>query len=49
MFIPIGDNNENLMSHARYLGFYSFCGVLASLAHVFTRAVLNDVFSHDPV
>lgn len=49
MFIPNGDNIETLMGHARYLGFNLFCGVRASLAHVFTRAVLNDGFSHDPV
>ncbi len=36
-----GDNIENLMGHARYLGFYLFCGVLASLAHVFTSSALN--------
>jgi len=36
-----GDNIENLMGHARYLGFYLFCGVLASLTHVFTSSALN--------
>jgi membrane associated rhomboid family serine protease len=36
-----GDNIENLMGHRRYLGFYLLCGVLASLAHVFTSAALN--------
>ena len=36
-----GDNIENLMGHQRYLGFYLVCGVLASLAHVFTSAALN--------
>ena len=36
-----GDNIENLMGHARCLGFYLFCGVLASLTHVFTSAALN--------
>jgi membrane associated rhomboid family serine protease len=36
-----GDNIENLMGHLRYLGFYLFCGVLASLAHVLTSAALN--------
>jgi membrane associated rhomboid family serine protease len=36
-----GDNIENLMGHLRYLGFYLVCGVLASLAHVFTSAALH--------
>jgi membrane associated rhomboid family serine protease len=31
-----GDNIENALGHARYLIFYLVCGVLASLAHVFT-------------
>ncbi len=31
-----GDNIENVLGHARYLAFYLVCGVLASLAHVFT-------------
>lgn len=33
-----GDNIENALGHARYLLFYLVCGVLASLAHVFTTA-----------
>jgi membrane associated rhomboid family serine protease len=33
-----GDNLENVMGHARYLGFYLLCGLLASLAHVFGTA-----------
>ena len=33
-----GDNIENRMGHGRYLAFYLVCGVLASLAHVFTTA-----------
>jgi membrane associated rhomboid family serine protease len=33
-----GDNIENLLGHARFLIFYLICGVLASLAHVFTSA-----------
>ena len=33
-----GDNIENALGHARYLAFYLVCGVLASLAHVFTTA-----------
>jgi membrane associated rhomboid family serine protease len=36
-----GDNVENALGHARYAVFYLFCGVLASLAHVFTSAVLG--------
>lgn len=31
-----GDNLENVMGHAKYLAFYLLCGVLASLAHVFS-------------
>jgi membrane associated rhomboid family serine protease len=31
-----GDNIENALGHGRYLIFYLLCGVLASLAHVFT-------------
>lgn len=33
-----GDNIEDRIGHLRYLIFYLFCGVLASLAHVFTTA-----------
>lgn len=33
-----GDNIENALGHLRYLTFYLVCGVLASLAHVFTTA-----------
>jgi membrane associated rhomboid family serine protease len=33
-----GDNIEDRLGHIRYLGFYLLCGVLASLAHVFTTA-----------
>jgi membrane associated rhomboid family serine protease len=29
-----GDNLENRMGHARYLGFYLACGVIATLAHI---------------
>lgn len=36
-----GDNLENLMGHLRYLVFYLSCGVLASLAHVFSSAALG--------
>lgn len=37
-----GDNIENRMGHMRYLVFYLLCGVLASLAHVFTSAAFGD-------
>jgi membrane associated rhomboid family serine protease len=36
-----GDNIENAMGHARYLIFYLLCGVLASLAHVYSTIVLG--------
>lgn len=36
-----GDNIENEIGHARYLGFYLVCGLVASLSHVFTTAVLS--------
>lgn len=36
-----GDNLENSMGHRRYLIFYLLCGVLASLAHVFSASFLN--------
>ena len=32
-----GDNLEDRLGHMRYLTFYLLCGVLASLAHVFTN------------
>jgi membrane associated rhomboid family serine protease len=35
-----GDNVEDRMGHVRYLIFYLVCGVAASLAHVFTTAML---------
>jgi len=34
-----GDNVEDRMGHLRYLIFYLVCGVLASLAHVFTTVM----------
>ena len=34
-----GDNVEDRMGHVRYLIFYLVCGVLASLAHVFTTVM----------
>lgn len=35
-----GDNVEDTLGHVRYLLFYLVCGVLASLAHVFTTVAL---------
>lgn len=36
-----GDNLENAMGHKRYLIFYLLCGLIASLAHVFTTSFLG--------
>jgi len=36
-----GDNIEDRLGHFRYLIFYLICGVLASLAHVFSSAFLD--------
>lgn len=36
-----GDNLENRMGHLRYLIFYLLCGLIASLAHVFTSHYLG--------
>jgi membrane associated rhomboid family serine protease len=36
-----GDNVEDSLGHARYLVFYLVCGILASLAHVFTTVALG--------
>src|SRR6185295_14232765 len=35
-----GDNIEDRLGHFRYLLFYLVCGVIASLAHVFTTAAM---------
>jgi membrane associated rhomboid family serine protease len=35
-----GDNIEDRLGHLRYIIFYLVCGVLASLAHVFTTVAL---------
>ena len=35
-----GDNIEDRLGHIRYAIFYLLCGVIASLAHVFTTAAL---------
>lgn len=37
-----GDNIENRLGHFKYLIFYLLCGVIASLAHVFTSSALMD-------
>lgn len=37
-----GDNLENTLGHGRYLIFYLVCGLLASLAHVFTTVAFGD-------
>lgn len=37
-----GDNLEDLMGHGRYLLFYLLCGLLASLAHVYSSQLLGD-------
>lgn len=36
-----GDNLENVMGRGRYLIFYLVCGIIASLAHVFTTAAFG--------
>jgi membrane associated rhomboid family serine protease len=36
-----GDNIEDRLGHLRYLVFYLVCGVLASLAHVFTTVAFG--------
>jgi membrane associated rhomboid family serine protease len=36
-----GDNLENALGRVRYFVFYIVCGVLASLAHVFTTAATH--------
>jgi membrane associated rhomboid family serine protease len=36
-----GDNIENKVGHFRYFIFYLVCGILASLAHVYTTYLLN--------
>jgi membrane associated rhomboid family serine protease len=36
-----GDNLEDRLGHVRYLIFYLICGVLASLAHVFTTVAFS--------
>lgn len=36
-----GDNIENRIGHLRYLIFYLLCGVIASLAHVFTSVLFE--------
>ena len=36
-----GDNIENKIGHFRYLIFYLICGILASLAHVYSTLLMN--------
>jgi membrane associated rhomboid family serine protease len=36
-----GDNIENSMGRARYLAFYLICGILASLAHVYSTLMFD--------
>jgi membrane associated rhomboid family serine protease len=36
-----GDNLENVMGHVRYLVFYLVCGIVASLAHVFSTVAFG--------
>ena len=36
-----GDNIENALGHRRYLFFYLFCGIIASLSHVFATKLLG--------
>lgn len=36
-----GDNLEHTLGHARYSIFYLVCGILASLAHVFTTVIFS--------
>ena len=36
-----GDNLEDRLGHVKYLIFYLLCGVIASLAHVFTTAAFT--------
>ncbi len=36
-----GDNLENILGHMRYLVFYLLCGLLASLAHVYSTYYLG--------
>jgi membrane associated rhomboid family serine protease len=35
-----GDNIEDRLGHLRYIVFYLVCGILASLAHVFTTVIV---------
>ena len=37
-----GDNLEDEMGHGKYLVFYLLCGLIASLAHVFTASFFDD-------
>src|ERR1044072_1695497 len=37
-----GDNIEDRLGHVKYIIFYLVCGLIASLAHVFTTAALAE-------
>jgi membrane associated rhomboid family serine protease len=37
-----GDNLEDILGHSRYFIFYLVCGVLASLAHIYTALLFNN-------
>jgi len=43
-----GDNIENRLGHARYLGFYLLCGIIASLSHVFATAYFSPEYMNVP-
>jgi len=40
-----GDNIEDTLGHLRYLVFYLVCGLIASLAHVFSTVIFSGVGS----
>ncbi len=42
-----GDNIEDILGHARFIAFYFICGVLASLAHVFSVVLLAGLDSEE--
>ena len=42
-----GDNLENVTEHIKYLWLYLFCGILASMSHVFVASFTgNDMLIH---
>ncbi|MEX0610992.1 MAG: rhomboid family intramembrane serine protease [Pirellulales bacterium] len=42
-----GDNVEDTLGHLRYLLFYLVCGLIASLAHVFTTVAMSGAGSEE--